>query len=154
MWRESGADIEVEIWAESGDRERVMLHQLGDDKSKYRAEVPTMLASPQPGDKTLQVLGRDMIRYGYSKEFRAKMTDLPPDSKMVIGVASNARLDISAGSFPPRTGERRLDLSELGVSTAQQALGTRNVRPGNPIYLRVFDPDQSVTAEWTRSWYR
>ena len=142
-----GADIEVEIWAESGDRERVMLHQLGDDKSKYRAEVPTMLASPQPGDKTLQVLGRDMIRYGYSKEFRAKMTDLPPDSKVVIGVASNARLDISAGSFPPRTGERRLDLSELGVSTAQQALGTRNVRPGNPIYLRVFDPDQSVTAE-------
>jgi len=142
-----GADIEVEIWAGSGDRERVMLHQLGDDKSKYRAEVPTKLAAPQPGDKTLQVLGRDKIRYGYSKQFRAKMTDLPPDPDLVIGVASNARLDISAGAFPPRTGERRLNLSELGVSTAQQALGTRNVRPGNPIYLRVFDPDQSVTAE-------
>ena len=142
-----GADIEVEIWAESGDRERVMLHQLGDDKSKYRAEVPTKLAAPQPGDKTLQVLGRDKIRYGYSKEFRAKMTDLPPDPEVVIGVASNARLDISAGAFPPRTGERRLDLSELGVSSAQQALGTRSVRPGNPIYLRVFDPDQSTTAE-------
>ena len=142
-----GADIEVEIWAESGDRERVMLYQLGDDKSKYRAEVPTKLAPPQPGDKTLQILGRDKIRYGYSKEFRAKMTDLPPDHEMVIGVASNAQLDISAGAYPPRTGERRLDLSELGVSAAQQALGTRNVRPGNPIYLRVFDPDQSVTAE-------
>ncbi|MFT5042460.1 MAG: tetratricopeptide (TPR) repeat protein, partial [Hyphomicrobiaceae bacterium] len=142
-----GADIEVEIWAESGDRERVMLHQLGDDKSKYRAEVPTKLAAPQAGDKTLQVLGRDKIRYGYSKEFRAKMTDLPPDPELVIGVASNARLNISAGAFPARTGERRLDLSELGISTAQQALGTRNVRPGNPIYLRVFDPDQSVTAD-------
>ncbi|MFT7639145.1 MAG: tetratricopeptide (TPR) repeat protein, partial [Pirellulaceae bacterium] len=140
-----GADIEVEIWAESGDRERVMLHQLGDDKSKYRAEIPTKLAAPQPGDKTLQVLGRDKIRYGYSKEFRAKMADLPPDPQIVIGVASNARLDLSAGAFPARSGERRLDLSELGISTAQQALGTRNVRPGNPIYLRVFDPDQSVT---------
>ena len=29
--------------------------------------------------------------YGYSKEFRAKMTDLPPDPAVVIGVASNAR---------------------------------------------------------------
>lgn len=140
-----GADIEVEIWAESGDRERVMLYQLGDDKSKYRAEVPTKLAAPQPGDKTLQVLGRDKIQFGYSKEFRAKMTDLPPDPEVAIGVASNARLDISAGAFPTRVGERRLDLSELGVSTAQQALGTRNVRPGNPVYLRVFDPDQSTT---------
>ena len=142
-----GADIEVEIWAESGDHERVMLHQLGDDKSKYRAEVPTKLAAPQPGDKTLQVLGRDKIQFGYSKEFRAKMTDLPPDPETAIGVASNARLNISAGAFPARTGERRLDLSELGISTAQQALGTRNVRPGNPVYLRVFDPDQSTTDQ-------
>ena len=142
-----GADIEVEIWAESGDRERVMLYQLGDDKSKYRAEVPTALAAPQPGDKTLQVLGRDRIQFGYSKEFRAKMTDLPPDPETAIGVASNARLNISAGAFPARIGERRLDLAELGISTAQQALGTRNVRPGNPVYLRVFDPDQSTTDQ-------
>ena len=89
-----GADIEVEIWAESGDRERVLLYQLGDDKSKYRAEVPT-----KAGRAATQVirpcrcLGRDKIRFGYSKEFRAKMTDLPPDPEVVIGVASNARLE-------------------------------------------------------------
>ncbi len=142
-----GADIEVEIWAESGDRERVMLHQLGDDKTKFRAEVQTQLAAPRPGDKVLQVLGRDKVRYGYSQRFRAKMSDLPPDPQVVIGIASDARLDVSAGAFPPRKGERRLNLEELGLSAAQQALGTRQVRPGNPIYLRVFDPDQSKTAE-------
>jgi tetratricopeptide (TPR) repeat protein len=142
-----GADIEVEIWSASGDRERVMLHQLGDNKTKFRAEVPTRLAVPRPGDKVLQVLGRDKIRYGYSKRFRAKMADLPPDPKVVISVASNARLNLTAGAFPARKGERKLDLSELGISSAQRALGTRRVRPGNPIYLRVFDPDQSRTAD-------
>ncbi len=141
-----GSDIEVEIWSDSGDRERVMLHQLGDNKTKFRAEVPTKLAAPRPGDKVLQVLGRDEIHYGYSKRFRAKMTDLPPDPKVVIGVASDARLDLAAGAFPARKGERRLDLAELGISSAQRALGTRRVRPGNPVYLRVFDPDQSKTA--------
>ena len=51
----------------------------------------------------------------------------------------------SAGAFPPREGERRLDIEELGLSTAQAALGTRAVRPGNPVYLRVTDPDRSLT---------
>ena len=140
-----GADIEVEIWTKSGDRERVMLHQLGDDKTKFRAEVQTALAPRTPGDKVLQVLGRDEIQYGYSKRFRAKMTDLPPDPEIVITVASDANLAATAGAFPPRAGERRLDLEELGVSTAQQKLGTRRVRPGNPVYIRVTDPDQSKT---------
>jgi hypothetical protein len=52
----------------------------------------------------LQVLGVDEIRYGYSKRFRAKMKDLPPDPKTVIGIASDAYLSLSAGAFPPRTG--------------------------------------------------
>ena len=142
-----GADIEVEIWAASGDRERVMLRQLGDNKDKFRAEVPTALAPPAPGDKTLQVLGRDKVQYGYSKRFRAKMKDLPPDPEVVIEVASDARLDITSGAFPPRAGERKLDVEELGLSTAQAALGARTVRPGNPFYIRVIDFDQSKTGQ-------
>ena len=63
----------------------------------------------------------------------------------MIGVASDAQLALSAGAFPPREGERRLDIEELGLSTAQAALGTRSVRPGNPVYLRVTDPDQSLS---------
>lgn len=140
-----GADIEVEVWSKSGDRERVMLYQLGDDKTKFRAEIPTKLGKRQPGDKVLQILGRDEIRYGYSKRFREKMVDLPADPDIVITVASDASLSASAGAFPAREGERQLDLSELGVSSAQQALGTRQVRPGNPVYLRITDPDQGKT---------
>ncbi len=141
-----GADIEVEIWAKSGDRERVLLYQLGDSKEKFRAEVPTALGAPTPGDKVLQILGEDEIRFGYSERFRAKMKDLPADPTVVIGVASDARLSFSAGAFPAREGERRLDIEELGLSTAQATLGTRAVRPGNPVYVRVTDPDQSRTS--------
>jgi hypothetical protein len=65
----------------------------------------------------------------------------------VIGVASDARLSFSAGAFPPREGERRLNIEELGLSTAQAALGTRTVRPGNPVYIRVTDPDRSITPD-------
>ncbi len=145
-----GADIEVEIRAKSGDVEKVLLHPLGDSKDKFRAELPTALGRPTPGDKTLQVLGDDEIRFGYSKEFRAKMADLPPDPETVIGVASDAYLDLTAGAFPPRAGERQLDIEELGLSTAQAALGTRSVRPGNQIYLRLTDLDQSKTADIDR----
>ena len=31
------------------------------------------------------------------------------------------------------------------MAHAQAALGTRAVRPGNPVYLRVTDPDRSTT---------
>ena len=142
----AGSEIEVEIWAKSGDRERVLLYQLGDSKEKFRADVPTALGAPTPGDKILQVLGDDEIRFGYSERFRAKMKDLPADPGIAIGVASDAFLSFSAGAFPPREGERRLDIEELGLSTSQAALGTRTVRPGNPVYIRVTDLDRSLTT--------
>jgi tetratricopeptide (TPR) repeat protein len=141
-----GADIEIEVWAKSGDMERVMLHPLGDSLDKFRADMPTALAPPVKGDKTLQVLGVDEIRFGYSKRFRAKMTKLPPDPKTVITIASDAHLSFSAGAFAPRIGETELDTSTLGLSSAQERLGTRTVRPGNPIYVRVIDADKSKTA--------
>ncbi len=141
-----GADIEVEVWTSSGDRERVLLTPFGDARDRLRAEIPTVLGAPAPGDRTLQVLGNDEIRFGYSREFRARMKDLPADPDTVITVASDARLAISAAGFPPREGERRLTLEELGIGTAQAALGARNVRPGNPIYIRLIDPDQTKTT--------
>lgn len=140
------AEIEVEVRAKSGDRELVLLAPLGDSRDKFRAEVPTLLGPPTPGDKQLQVTGGDEIRFGYSPRFRAKMRELPPDPDTVIGVASDARLGISAGGFPPLAGERRLSVEELGLSTAQAQLGFRAVRPGNPVSVRVVDPDQSTTA--------
>jgi tetratricopeptide (TPR) repeat protein len=139
------AEIEVEVRAKSGDSEFVLLAPFGDSREQLRGELATTLGAPTPGDKKLQVLGNDEIRFGYSPRFRAKMRDLPADPDTVIGVAADARLGISAGGFPPLDGERRLSIEELGVSSAQAKLGFRSVRPGNPVYLRVIDADQSTT---------
>jgi len=139
-------EIEVEVRAKSGDRELVLLAPLGDSREKLRGELSTVLGAAVPGNKMLEILGSDEIRFGYSPRFRAKMRDLPPDPNTVIGVASDARLGISAGGFPALQGQRRLSIEELGVSSAQAKLGFRSVRPGNPVYVRVFDADQSTTA--------
>lgn len=141
-----GADIEVEVRTASGDVERLLLYQLGDSKDKFRAEITTALGATRKGDKVLQVLGKDEISYGYSKRFRDRMEDLPDDPETTISVASDAQLALSAGAFPPRKGERKLNIEELGLTTAQAALGTGTVRPGNPIYLRVIDADRSITS--------
>jgi outer membrane protein assembly factor BamD (BamD/ComL family) len=140
-----GSDIEVDVWTKSGDRERLMLHPLGDDAERFRAEISTTLGPPVPDDKTLQVLGEDEIRFGYSKRFRDKMKKLPPDPDTVITIASDAQLAFSAGAFTPRQGESKISIEEMDLSSAQRKLGTRTVRPGNPVYLRVIDPDQSKT---------
>ncbi len=140
-----GADIEVEVRAKSGDVERLLLHPFGDSKEKFRAEIVTELGAPRKGDKVLQVLGVDEITYGYSKRFRDRMDDLPDDPDTVIEVASDAQLALTAGAFPAREGERKLNIEELGLSSAQKALGLRSVRPGNNIYMRVIDADRSVS---------
>ncbi len=142
-----GTDIEVDVWTKSGDRERLMLHQLGDDVERFRAEISTTLGPPVPGDKTLQVIGEDEIRFGYSQRFRDKMKKLPPDPGTVITIATDAELAFSAGALPPRAGEREIPIEELSLSSAQRQLGTGTVRPGNPVYLRVIDPDQSKTNQ-------
>ncbi len=141
-----GADIEVEVRTKSGDVERLLLHPFGDSKEKFRAEIVTELGAPRKGDKVLQVLGVDEITYGYSKRFRDRMEDLPDDPDTIIEVASDAQLALTAGSFPAREGERQLNIDELGLSTAQKALGLRSVRPGNNVYMRVIDADRSTTA--------
>lgn len=142
-----GASIEVEARSASGDVETMILRPVGDSKSEYRAEIKTALGAPRKDDKVLQVLGRDTITYGFSRRFRQRMEDLPPDPEESVSIASDFHLAISSGDFPPREGERRLTIEELGLSTADRALGLGKVRPGNPIYVRVIDPDQSRSAK-------
>lgn len=142
----SGPIIEVEARAASGDVERMTLRSEGGKHAVYRAEVKTELGVSRPDDKVLQVLGRDRITYGFSKRFREQMKGLPPDPVDSVEIASDFELAIATGDFPPREGERKLTLEEMGLSTADQALGAGTIRPGNPFYVRVIDPDQSRTA--------
>jgi tetratricopeptide (TPR) repeat protein len=139
--------IEVEVKAKSGDAERLLLRAEGDDKTTFRARIMSELGKPKKNDKVLQILGEDEITYGYSKRFRSKMKDLPPDNNIVMSVKSNSSIAMAAGDFPAREGERQLNLALMDLDASQKALGTRRVRPGNPLYIRVTDPDQSKTPK-------
>ena len=72
----AGTEIEVVVWANSGDKETFFLRQFGDEKTKFRGEVATALGAPAPGDSTLQVIGDDEVFYAYSERFRQKMNNL------------------------------------------------------------------------------
>ncbi len=168
-----GTEIEVVVWSSSGDREHTLLRQFGDQRTKYRGEVTTALGPPKPDDRTLQIVGDDEIFYAYSEAFRAKMPGLAESRGGPIRVASDALLMASARRLLSENEQRVADmraatqilakkqgvdvqnadpealaelLRESAERARQDALQAR-VKPGNPIYLRVIDPDRGRTAQ-------
>lgn len=166
----SGAsDIEVVVWATSGDREYLLLRQFGDQKTKFRGEIRTALGKPVPDDNALQVIGDDEVFYAYSERFRQKMVDLDEHRGGPIKIASDAITMASARRLLTENEQRAADmraatellsqhdqaatrekLAELQAEAAQRArreMVEARVKPGNPIHLRVTDPDRSRTGD-------
>lgn len=166
----SGIDIEVVVWTTSDDRETFFLRRFGDEKTRFRGEIPTSLGPPTPGDGTLQVTGSDEVFYAYSEEFRRRVNLEEEMRGGPITVASDAMLMASARQLLTAAEQRIADL-EAEISTgenvnladldpatrarlASQATEPNNnaaaqatvVKPGNPVHVRVIDPDRSRTT--------
>jgi outer membrane protein assembly factor BamD (BamD/ComL family) len=163
----AGTEIEVVVWATSGDKETFFLRQFGDEKTKFRGEVGTALGAPNPADGTLQVIGDDEVFYAYSERFREKMNNMEEKRGGPITVASDATLMASARKLLTEAEQRAADMEALmekigntaNKETAAKALlasgevelkHERHIatiaKPGNPIHVRVADPDRSRTA--------
>jgi outer membrane protein assembly factor BamD (BamD/ComL family) len=162
----AGTEIEVIVWAVSGDKETFFLRQFGDEKTKFRGEVPTALGAPAAGDGILQVIGDDEVFYAYSESFRAKMNNLDEKRGGPITIASDAMLMASARKLLTEAEQRSADM-ELVMETIGKGANTEAaakakiatgeikidhekhistiVKPGNPIHVRVSDPDRSRT---------
>jgi len=162
----AGTEIEVVVWAVSGDKETFFLRQFGDEKTKFRGEVPTALGAPGAGDGILQVIGDDEVFYAYSEGFRAKMNNLDEKRGGPITIASDAMLMASARKLLTEAEQRSADM-ELVMETIGKGANTEAaakakiatgeikidhekhistiVKPGNPIHVRVSDPDRSRT---------
>ncbi len=151
------ANIEVRVWTDSGDEEVLSLLPFGDSKTKFEGEMPTALAPQVKGDHILQVLGRDKVHYSFSEQFK-KAAGVSVDTVMTIDVISDAELYISSGKIlskeeqEERALERQLSAT-IKVKVAENAGGVlsslredNQIKPGNPISVRVVDPDRSVTA--------
>ena len=150
------ASIEVRVWADSGDEEIFTLLPFGDSKTKFEGQIPTALAQTRKGDKVLQVLGGDVVHFDYSDAFK-KANKISGGAAVNIRVVSDAELYVSSGAILSREEReqrqlealirQRLEAQEKVENTV--ALSTLRVddeiKPGNPITVRVVDPDESTT---------
>ncbi len=164
----AGTEIEVVVWATSGDKETFFLRQFGDEKTKFRGEVATALGAPNPGDSTLQVIGNDEVFYAYSERFREKMNNIDEKRGGPIFIASDALIMASARKLLTEAEQRSADMQiimeEIGAGQNSEAAAKARiasgevtldherhiatiVKPGNPIHVRVSDFDRSRTAE-------
>jgi len=170
-----GTEIEVVVWATSGDRERFLLRQFGDNKTKFRGEVASALGAPAPDDRTLQLIGDDEVYYAYSERFRKKMNNMAEKRGGPITVKSDAILMASARKLLSEAEQRiadqkrlnealarrhmsKLELSKMGggdkladlkaeIAEAERARQAQErVKPGRDINVRVIDPDRSRSA--------
>lgn len=178
----AGTEIEVTVWATSGDRENFFLRQFGDQKTKFRGEVDTELGKPAADDGVLQVIGDDEVYYAYSERFLKKMNQVEEKRGGPIIIASDALLMASARKLLSEAEQRTADMEAVmdqikdkvdgnveaaaraklasramdvdarataGELTAERMARymTNVAKPGNPVHVRVVDPDKSRTPE-------
>ncbi len=153
------SDIEIRAWTASGDEELFSLLPFGDSKTKFEGQVPTEMAPLKKGDHVLQVLGGDEVHYDFSPAFR-KSNKIQMDAPETLRVVTDAELLASSGRILSKE-ERELRAMERmirqrlkmesDVKIKEAALSTvRNddqVKPGNPINIRVIDPDRATTPD-------
>ncbi len=149
-------DVEIRVWTDSGDEEHFMLLPFGDSKTKFRGEIATALAPTKKGDRLLQVLGRDKVHYGFSDRFR-KAAGVSAAETVTVEVITDAELYASSGRILTREEQEERALEQMirqrekieeertaPLSTLRSA---DEIKPGNPVYIRMIDPDRSATPQ-------
>ena len=134
-----------------GDEELVYLTSGGAGKGLFRTDIDTELGPVNKGDKVLQLTGNDVIRSDYPDEFKSEFKSVPL-SDVEIRIASDAQFEVASSkiideaeeSFSDRL-EREARERELGETRQSQQRPANQIKPGNPIYLRVKDGDQDLS---------
>ena len=142
----AGTEIEVVVWATSGDKEHFFLRQFGDQKTKFRGEVRTALGAPAPDDDVLQVIGDDEIYYAYSERFRRRMNDMEEKRGGPITVRSDAILMASARKLLSEAEQRVADMEAKMAAIARH----RPVTAADAAAVKVQAAREAVARSRTR----
>jgi TolA-binding protein len=131
-----------------GDVEMVFLTSGGAGKGLFRADVETKLGPVAKNDNVLQITGLDTIKCDYPDEFKAEFKSVPlSDVEIRIAadaqfeVASSKIVDIEEETFSERL-QREERENENTDSRQSSQRPTNQIKPGNPIYIRVKDGDR------------
>lgn len=134
-----------------GDREEVFLSSAGAGKGLFRFDLETQLGVAKPGDGALQVLGGDIVRCDYPDQFKAEFRNVPL-SDVEISMAANAEFDVASSriedqeeqSFSDRL-RRESNDDESSDARVSQIRPDDQIKPGNPIYVRIRDADRDIS---------
>ena len=134
-----------------GDEEVVHLHAGGAGRGLFIGEIPTALGAAESGDGVLQVLGSDVITVEYPEDFRRQFAEVGGGGSE-IRIASDADFAMASQRIedPDEDAEAVPEAArveeELDPLRAEQRPSDQ-IKPGNPIYFRLRDPDRSLTPE-------
>ncbi len=146
--------IPVRVTTEpGGDEELIYLYSGGAGKGLFRADLDTRLGQVTKHDKVLELTGKDVIKCDYPEEFKAEFRSVPL-SDAEIRVAANAKLDASGSKIvdlEAETFSQRLEREAREVEAQDQRVSqhrpANQIKPGNPIYLRVQDADRDLSDQ-------
>jgi TolA-binding protein len=134
-----------------GDVEKSFLSSGGAGKGIFLTEIPTALGEAEPGDGVLQVTGADVIRVDYPEDFKAQFqfeflgtTELRIASDGELRVASGEIRDDAEDSF---TETLKREIAEDEPRPRAIVRPADQIKPGNPIHIRVRDGDRDRSAE-------
>jgi outer membrane protein assembly factor BamD (BamD/ComL family) len=149
--------LEVHAWTDAGDDETFPLLPFGDSKTKFSGQIPTKLGVPAKNNRTLDLYGNTVVYYELSaKGSKNKLGN--KDNALSVKVASDSELAASSGRILSKEEIDERDLEKkvriaanLGSNPMEQAgkslsseRAEDEIRPGNPIFVRVVNPSQSI----------
>lgn len=146
--------IPVRITTEpGGDEELIYLYSGGAGKGLFRADVDTHLGQVVKNNKALELTGRDVIKVDYPDDFKKEFR-VVPISDAEIRIASNGQLDVSGSKIVDEESEsfsQRLERESREQQAADQRKSqnrpANQIKPGNPIYMRLQDADRDLSDE-------
>ena len=137
-----------------GDVEEVFLISGGAGKGLFRVDLATELGPVQKGDRKLQVTGKDKIRCDYPDAFKQEFKKVPlSDVDIIIAadaefsVSSSLVIDSKEETFSERLQREAQEREEADQRVSQQRPANQ-IKPGNPVYLRVKDKDRDFGDEF------
>ncbi|WP_425616614.1 tetratricopeptide repeat protein [Anatilimnocola sp. NA78] len=145
--------IPVRVTTEpGGDSEMVYLTGSGAGKGLFRVDVETRLGQATKDDRVLQLTGNDVIKCDYPEEFKSEFKNVPL-SDVEIRVASDAKFEMASNPIVDKQAESfsealaREAAEEDGDARRSQVRPANQIKPGNPVYLRVKDGDRDLTND-------
>ncbi len=135
-----------------GDSETIYLVSSGAGKGLFRADLDTQLGQAVPNDHMLQVAGQDVIKCDYPDEFKSEFKNVPL-SDVEISIAADGKFEVASSQIIDQKQEtfsqelEREETEKSGDRRVSEVRPANQIKPGNPIYLKVDDGDRDLSHD-------